>query len=387
LLNAIAGRVAFVQAPEAVEAIGGMDGERDPLFVAGTGPFMLRAVRPDGTIVFDAHRTAHRPPLLDGMEISQPLDVVDRFIGGTLDEVLTRDRRGAALVRDAVGSDVVELSRFEDSPIMSSLFVGAPPWNSPHLRKALSGGLNRLELARRLFGGRAVGSGPVAPVFASFALSESELARYPGYQRDLDADRKDAREFWQAGGGPGLGPVTIDFPNTFDPLYSASSVVCGMLNESLGVTQFRPAVESYRSISAMVASYRYGNGTPALWFGWGPPLVDPDPAQLLIDTYRSGWPDTESTGFRSAKIDQLLDELSAEFDTGRRRVIIGDLQRELLANGGGGVIDWLVQRSELFRPLYLGRPAVPTPFAAQHLDDQTFLNPAEASFERRVPSR
>ncbi len=386
LIGATAGLFAFLQAPEAIDAFSGSWTECAPSSVVGTGSFLMREIQDDGTLLFEAHRSGHRPPLLDSLEVSQPGELVDRFVRGRLDEVLTRDRRDAARVRDVVGTQARELARFEDSPVVTSLFVGSAPWNNPYLRRALSAGLSRPELARRLFGGRAEASGPVSPVFASFALAESELSRWPGYRPNSDEDRKDARSLWGAGGGPALGTGTVDFPAIFDPLYGASSVVCGMLNESIGGDQFKPAVESYVSISAKAASHRYGSGTPALWFGWGPPFVDPDPARLLIETYRSGGPGARSTGFRSAEVDRLLDTLGSEFDTARRRTAIGDLQRELAAGGGGGIIDWLVQRSELFRPLYVGRPAGPTPLASQHLDDKTFLNPAEPSFGRRTPA-
>ena len=67
-----------------------------------------------------------------------------------------------------------------------------------------------------------------------------------------------ARRLWVAAGGPGLGPVTIDFPSIFDPLYSASSVVVGLLNEAIG-PQFRAAVETYTTISRRVLDGYYGS--------------------------------------------------------------------------------------------------------------------------------
>ncbi len=169
---------------------------------------------------------------------------------------------------------------------MSSLDAGAPPWNIPTITSALSGALNRFRLANELFGGRAVPAGPVPPAHPAFALTEGVLALYPGYARDPAEDAREARQRWEAAAGPSLGTITIDFPSVFDPLYSASSVVTGILNEVLG-DQFRPAVETYTTISRRVLDGYYGNGRAAFWFGWGPPLPSPDPRRAFIERYQA----------------------------------------------------------------------------------------------------
>ncbi len=377
LLQTLAGRFALVQAPEAVEAFAGRWQKIEPETVVGSGPFTFQGFTESGALRFEAHRSSHAPPLLDGLEVSQPFGVAGRFLAGEIGEALTRDRRDAALLRSEAGG-ATGLARFEDSPIISSLFVGAPPWNNANLRRALSAALNRAELARRLFGGRAAPSGPVAPALPSFALPGTVLARFPGHRERAEDDARDARALWQAAGGPSLGTVTVDFPSVFDPLYSASSVVIEMLNEALGGSQFRPAVESYVNIARKASEGRYGSGNAAFWFGWGPPFPGPDPGRFLIENYRSGSGGAAAAGFRDDAIDSLLDRLGAEFDEAARRTLVAGVQTSLLESGGGGIIDWVVQRSELFRSPRLGNRPAPSPFWDQHLDARTFLNAAGA---------
>ena len=379
LLNTLAGRFALVQAPEAVEAFAGTWQQLAPGSVVGSGAFELRTIRDDGTVVLDGRREGAGPPFVDGIEVSQPDDVVDRFLGGRIDEAITRDRRDADGIRQKAGAGVTESVRFEDSPVVSTVFIGSPPWNNLGLLRAISAALNRDQLIERLFGGRAEPSGPVPPVVARFAPDRADRARFPGYRTDRSADQRDAAALWQASAGAALGAISVDFPSVFDPLYSASSIVTGMLNDTLGA-QFRPAVETYTTVSAKAVAHRYGSGTAALWFGWAPPFSDPEPSRYLIETFYSGGPGAAASGYHSDDVDRLLDTLSVEFDLGHRADLIRQVNTRLLEDVGGGVLPWVVQRSECFRRPYLGRSRNRAPFWPQHLDAQASLDRADPSF-------
>jgi peptide/nickel transport system substrate-binding protein len=372
LLNALASRFACAQAPEAVEAFEAAWHEARAESVVGSGPFVLTESG-GGGLRFEAHRAGHRQPLLDGLVVVQPpgdgAAARERFLDGELDVFLARDRRDAAALR---ASGAPEASRFEDAVTVTSVFAGAPPWSDARLLLALSGALNRAELARRLHGGAARAAGPVAPAFETFALPEQELAAFPGYSGDPAEDAREARARWEAGGGPGLGPVTIDFPSIYDPLYSASSVVTGMLNESLGGGQFRAAIETYTTISAKAVGRRYGGGAAAAWFGWAPPFDGPDPSRYLVANFHSASPGWEASGLRLPAVDAALDALALEFAIEGRRRLAQDAARLLLGAGGGGLIPWVLQEAPLFRQARYHQ-ADPTPFFAQHLDHTAHL--------------
>jgi ABC-type transport system substrate-binding protein len=380
LVQTLAGRFALVQAPEAVSAFEKSWSERRAEQVIGCGPFRFDGQDSDGNLRFSAHREGHRLPPLDGIRVSEPFDEAARFLSRENDEALTRDRRDAATIR-AAATELQEMRRFEDSPVITTLFVGAPPWNNFDLLKALSGALNRRELASRLFGDRAEPSSPVGPVWPAFAPSEADLASFAGFRTSFDEDAHDARAHWSAAGGAALGTVTVDFPAIFDPLYGASAVVVGMLNEVLG-PQFKPAVESYITISAKALGHSYGNGEPAFWLGWGPSFSGPDPSRSLDETYRSTGPGFATTGFRSASVDRALDGVMTEFDLRTRKGATRQLALALLEAAGGGVVDWLVQRSEVFRWPYFKR-SNPSPFWDQHLDAWAYLDPVGAASASR----
>ncbi len=359
-LETLAGEFALVQSPEVVAALEADPSGIDPGRVVGSGPFRFDGTR-DGSLVFLPSPGGHRPPVaFDELHVGEPFDLVARFAGNELDEVITRDRREAEAVR--AGGLAEEYPRFEREVVMSSLDAGAPPWNIPTITAALSGALNRFRLANDLFGGRALPAGPVPPAHSAFALTEGVLALYPGYARDPAADARDARQRWEAAAGPSLGTITIDFPSVFDPLYSASSVVTGMLNEVLG-DQFRPAVETYTTISRRVLDGYYGNGRAAFWFGWGPPLPSPDPRRAFGERYQ-GLPGLPSgLSFEGARtLDSSL----------RDRTAVHDLQQVIVAGGFGGVIPWVQQTAELFRRKGVAGPT-PSPFWAHHLDAARFV--------------
>ena len=381
LVQALAARFALVQAPEAVAQFEGTWHAARPESVIGTGPFRYRGSATGDVQTFDAVTGGHRSPHLQEIVLFPPApDDRERFLASRVDEVTSRDRRDATAIR-AASPSAVELARFEDAPVISTLYAGRPPWNNPELRLAISGALNRVELGARLFGGRAAPASPVGPPSAGDGMSGPELAGFAGYEVDFEAAKRTARQRWEAAGGSGLGAVTIDYPSIFDPVYSSSSIVTGMLNEALG-GQFRAAVETYTVISAKAVAQRYGGGEASFWFGWGPPFVEPDPARQLGELYSSNGPGFGTTGFTDSAVDSLLASLAVEFDQSRRSNLVRNVARRLLELGGGGVFDWLLQRQEVFRwPYFNGRS--PSPWPDQWRDAAAFLDPADDSFARR----
>lgn len=360
VFDTLAGEFALVQAPEVVAALESAPPGLDPERVVGSGPFRFDGTR-DGSLVFLRAPGGHGAPVaFDELHVAEPFDLVARFADDELDEVITRDRRDAEAVRRIGLAE--EYPRFEREIVMSSLDAGAPPWNIPTITSALSGALNRFRLASELFGGRALPAGPVPPAHPAFALTEGVLALYPGYARDPTADARAARQRWEAAAGPSLGTITIDFPSVFDPLYSASSVVIGILNEVLG-DQFRPAVETYTTISRRVLDGYYGNGRAAFWFGWGPPLPSPDPRRAFIERYQ-GLPGLPSgLSFEGART--LESSLGAHTE-------VHDLQQVIVQAGFGGAIPWVQQTSELFRRKGVAGPT-PSPCWTHHLDAARYV--------------
>jgi hypothetical protein len=363
LLDTLASEFALIQAPEAVEAFSGSWAKLDSDHVVGSGPWTFEWG--EGGLRFAASRGGHRQALLDELFVMEAGPGVQGFTDERFDEIVTFDRRDAATVRDqfsveeggsgesrdikrAIGLNrVLEYRRPAREIVLSTFKVGAPPWNNPALISAISGALNRHELGKRLFGERARPAPPVPVPGQAGAISAERLKFVPGYpylEGEYRADPQ-LRQQWEAAGGPGLGAITIDFPSVFDPLYSASSVVIEMLNEALG-PQFRPAVETYTTISERVIQGYYGGGRAAFWFGWGPPISSPSAERYVAETYAALSPGqrvTRGYGYRG-----------------------GD-PVAITENGYFGIVPWVRQHAEVFRRPTAQGPA-PSPFWQQHRD-------------------
>ncbi len=362
-LDTLAGEFALIQAPEAVSSFEGEWKKLDSDHVIGSGPWTFDWA--DDGVKFKAARGGHREARLDELFVTEPHDNAQRFIDGALDEVIAFDRREAALIRShfmtappggfeprdverAIAlNQVNEYQRPARELVMSTFNVGAPPWNNPKLIAAISGALNRHELAKRLFGDRARPAQPVPLPGGTVHVSGERLKFVPGY-RHLEGAYQvspELRQMWEAAGGPGLGAIVVDFPSVFDPLYSASSIVIDMLNQALG-PQFRPAVETYTTISQRVIDGYYGAGRSAFWFGWGPPMTSPSAQRYLAEMYAP-----DSPGQRASR--------GGGFPGGDPATIFD--------SGFFGIVPWVWPSTDVFRrPGSFG--SEPSPFWQQHQD-------------------
>lgn len=379
LLHTLAGRFAFVQHPGASESLG-----RTPLDAAGvvgSGPFSLEG-EADTDLVFHAHADGHRPPRVDRLVLGPAGDAVGRFLAGSAHRVVVEDRRDVEAIEAATGGVPARERAPLDAPIMSTFNVGAPPWNDPRLIDAIHLAFDRAELATRLLGAAGRGA-PMTFLLphrstASLGLAEADALAFEG-PSGTDVRWREARARWTAAGGTALGPITIDFPSIFDPRYAASAVVPAMLNEALGVEQFRPAVESYTSISRKAANGAYGNGNAAFWFGWGPPFNDPSAARALFETYHSAAPTARSLGFANADVDAALEGLVAATEPGARAPFARRALSAIASSGLGGICPWLVEVHDSFRWPYFV-PGGPEGWWSQHFDAGATVDTADPRY-------
>jgi hypothetical protein len=317
----------------------------------------------DDGLKFSAWQGGHRKPLLDEIGVVEAAGSPQRFIDGELEEVTAFDRRDADRLQAEVttltspnghkedpglsGVAVKPLQLLARQIVLSSFVVEAPPWNNSQLLTALSGALNRYKLGTNLCGAyRAWPSGPVPESQDALVTSASRLKFEAGYETTFaEVGTAAYREMWEAAGGSGLGTIVVDFPSVFDPLYSASSIVCGMLNEALG-PQFRPAVETYTTISKRVLEGYYGGGRAAFWFGWGPPISSPSGKRYFAEMYAARSPGQRATrGAGATDADPLA----------------------VARQGFLGIVPWAQQRFDVFRKFSASGPQ-PSPFWTQHLD-------------------
>lgn len=340
VLDTLAARFALVQQPETVTRLEGK-WRADIESAQGSGPWRL--VEAGEHLAFTAASGGHLSPHLDRLEVFQPVARPGAADLASRDEWVVRDPRDTSLFDSARWT---RAAAFEDSPIISTFYVGASPWRDRRLIRAMQLALNRQWLVDALFGGRAAASGIIPPVFAGWAPAGTDLATVPGFG-DPASDAKDAKQLWDAARGSQLQPVTIDFPTVFDPRYSASSIITDRLSRVLGGS-FRAAVDSYPNIARKAAERYYGNGRSATWFGWGAPFAEPDPGLWLAETYASGSATAIANGYGSETVDRAIERVRTS-PRPERRSLYFELAKALSDDASGGVVTWAVETHDRFQ--------------------------------------
>ncbi len=368
LVEALASRFAVVQRPEVIERYGDELSDLHPEHVIGTGDFLYRGFE-EGALSFDARPGGDA--LLDTLAVVAAGQDAASFIAGerrgipgsrpsrrTRDSRRTRQpRQRSARLRGQSGRfDVCRRGATLERPEPRCRNLGRSQPQLAHRRPLWRAGSS--------FGHHCPGLRRVLP---ARRCDPRFLGGIRNRRRGFEAT--EARATWEAAGGPALGPITLDVPAIFDPLYSAAESVAGRLATVLSA-EVQPAIVSYTDIAERLASGYYGNGRAAFWLGWSSPLEGPDPSRWLRNQFHSTSASATAAGFQDSDVDALLDRLATEFLAEERSTTVAAIV-DHLASGQGGFLSFALQTAEQFvRAPVEGR--VNSPFWSQHLDAAVF---------------
>ncbi|MEX2228184.1 MAG: ABC transporter substrate-binding protein [Dehalococcoidia bacterium] len=175
-------------------------------------------------------------------------------------------------------------------------------------------------------------SGPVTWLQEGYAITPEELVQMDGYRADREADIKVARDLWAAAGGAGLGEIDIKIPDTWlGPWPDTTQVIPTMLNEALGVTQFKSTRTTYNDEIIPNLS----NGTFPNWFAWTSQVTGPDPRSGM----QQGFHSASTTNFQHVNnpdLDKLLEDALVTTDLPEAVDLSRKAQRIILENGQYG---------------------------------------------------
>jgi len=177
-------------------------------------------------------------------------------------------------------------------------------------------------------------SGPVTWIQEGWALKTDELVKYAGYRTDRDADIKEARQLWQAGGGPAIGDVDIRSIDTWlGPYPDTQQFIVKMFNEALGVNQFKSTRGTYNDDVIPLLS----KGTFANWLAWTSQVSTPDPRSGLFSSFNT----KGSTNFQKVnnpELDRLTATALETVDENKAKDLVNQAQKLILENGQFGNI-------------------------------------------------
>jgi len=385
-LNLLAQSYEVVQAPEAVKQFEATYSNFNADQIMGTGPYVLTAFNPDGHLTWKKYDKFYGKTYLAGhqevplftdqaaLQAAFEQKQVDTFAPSTVAQLNDLQNRLKGKIFDSPG--------FSANPIAGTFAFQGPPWNDLRLVGAIMRAYDRRQLIQQFHGGRGAISGSIPPTQAAFGITEKELSTYPGYLEDRAKEVTDAKALWSAAGGDKLGDVTLDVPDLFEGVYSGSSILSAMLNQNLGVSQIKPKVENYTTISTKVSQAKYGNGNNNFWYGWVTELTDPEPSSGLVSNFESNQINFKQFGLKLDDLDPILVKLALELDSDKRKGYCMDAERILTKNYGAGVMYSHVQIVDTLNWNYF-HPQETAPFSTAHLINNAWLDSGDPTYAGR----
>ena len=310
----------------------------------GSGPFILdkfvglqavRVVRnPDWFAKDDlADKGLADRPIIDGFEItwfpgdnttmevafkSKQVDHTDYADNTSPDRIA--GETGALLDEWISSSWINSRLLIDDSPAAKS------PFKDLRLRQALNIAIDRSRMGQGIYQNSCLLGSPVAQALGYWALPLDELTKKPGFRfkrEEREQDLADAKQMWDAAGGPSIGTVEVmytaipDFVKAYWPQFQRS------LKEALDFdVKGRLDATGYTEIAQGLLQKRL-----VFVFGYDNGWLEPD--DYLYPYFHSTGP-KNSFNLSDPTLDQMLVAQREEFDRERRRELVYDIQRYLL---------------------------------------------------------
>lgn len=211
------------------------------------------------------------------------------------------------------------------SPQLSVYYYGfnlaRPPFaGNPGLRRALSLAIDRERLTRSVTGlGEAPAYGWVPPGVANYTSQSFDYSDW-----SYDERVREARELYRAAGYSDGEPLQVEIRYNSGEVHNRLAVaIAAMWKESLGVESSLYA-EEFR---ALLQSIQAGTETQVFRSSW---IGDFNDAYTFAQLLQSNF-GINLTGYSNARYDELLAEATRQADTARRRALLEEAERLMLA--------------------------------------------------------
>lgn len=268
-------------------------------------------------------------------------------------------------------------------------------FKDPRLVKAMNMAVDRRAMIQSFHQGLGQVSGVVPWLQEGFAIKPDDLIKLPGYRTDRAVEIKEARELWNAGGGPALGEVDIKGVETWTSVWPDTyQIIAKMFNDSLGVSQFKSTKCTYNDdIIPNLPKGEYPS-----WIAWTNAVNSPDPRRDLYTSFHSKGSQNWSK-VNNPQLDKLLDDALVTADLAKARALVLDAQKIIMENAGFG---WVVLYNYIGRNAtwnYAHRPLKTQPSAGKagagywntagaHLAfKNSWLDPKDPSYSDAVKGR
>jgi peptide/nickel transport system substrate-binding protein len=308
--------------------------------MVGTGPFILVQLRAGQDVKMKRNPEYFKKdePLLDGwlapLIFEDPNAWRAAFQQKQVDTYSSPDPSQVKAILDANKGAMYEVL----TGVANTVFLHLnrnKQFKDLRLVQAVNMAIDRQALIQSFHQGLGQASGVVTWLQEGYALPPEELAKYPGYRKDRDQEKREARQLWEAGGGPALGEIDIKVPDTWLAQWpDTTQILPRMLNEALGVNQFKSTKTSYNE--EIIPNL--GNGNFPNWFGWTSQVDSPDPRSTIRNVYHS----KGSLNFNKVnepQLDKLIEEAGVIVDLKQSVAKVREIQQIIMENAQFGNIN------------------------------------------------
>jgi len=305
----------------------------------GTGPFKLAQFSE-----FQYIRLVRNPdywkkgrPYLDGIDfniVNNPSAAILSFIAGRFDltfpwEVTPEDRK---LVMKDAPQAICETTSMN---LSLNLLVNrtAAPFNNPDIRRALVLAIDRKAFIDTVSqGDNAVGGTMLPPPDGIWGLPPEMLNVVPGYSRDVEKNRAEARALMEkAGYGPDKR-LKVKLTTRSVAIYRDPARLLQSQLRDIYIDADLEVVETSLWF-ARLGRKEYTLGVNATGNG-----ID-DPDQTFFENFACK-SSRNYTGYCNPEIEKLMEQQSVEPDAEKRRRLVGEIDVRLLADGARPPIMW-----------------------------------------------
>jgi peptide/nickel transport system substrate-binding protein len=301
----------------------------------GTGPFKFVEFKPNQAITVARNPDYWKKglPYLDGIEWTIIKDLSTRtlaFVAGKGDLLY-----GVTIpqLKDIKSQAPDAICEVLPANVSRNLLVNRdkPPFDNPEIRRAMSLSLDRKTFIDILYEGQGdIGGAMQPPPAGLWGLSADDLRALPGYAPDVQKNRAQARTIMEkVGYGPDkrlpVGVSTRDISYYRDP----AVILIDQLKEIYMDGELEPVDTTNWYPKVMRKDYKVGlNITES--------EVD-DPDVLYYENYACGSA-RNYTAYCNREVDKLINQQSIETDLGKRKQLVGEIERKLVEDDARPII-------------------------------------------------
>ena len=288
----------------------------------GTGPFKVAEFRANESIRLVKNTDYWKPgrPYLDGITYRIMPSTATRmlsFLSGEFDMTGTSVVLNPLQIKDVHAKIPNAVCSTTGSMVTGVVLMNhkAPPFDNPKVRRAISLALDRNAFVAAQHGGGRVGGVMMSPPYGAWGLTPAQLEAIPGYGKDVEKNRAEARKLMEeAGFGPGKPLKTSIYVRASSPQFLAGATLTADQLRTINVDA-QIEVKEYTIFTGAIIKGAY-----ALGYEQSGSAID-DPDVVLYENFMCS-SIRNYNKYCNKEVEAKIDEQSATTDPAKRKQLV-----------------------------------------------------------------